>query len=169
MGNSDTTARRQASAMVDLVKARKLHDHLECDPQADEFRFGGSAELYYDSILIMVHKSRKKPGMLRFSPVAPPDDAHLVPKGALKGFSAPIDFDVKDVAKKIRQLCRDVKVVYQKYGVTAHLYDDDFSADETVSIDCATDELVFDDDDPNAGEEWKKGRPDDSEKWKSTK
>ncbi len=151
-------ARQVAAYMVALVKGKRLHDYLDCDPQADEFRFGGSAELYYDSVLIMVHPSTSK-GMIRFSPVPPPDDANLVPRGTLKGFSAPEDFDVMAVSKKIRALCREVRAIYDKLGVTSHIYEDEFDLEESIKIDCATDRIIGDDEeiDPTEGAEWKNG------------
>jgi hypothetical protein len=162
MSKKTKSAEKLAAEMVALVKSKKLHDHLECDPQADPFRYGGSAELYYDSVLIMVHPQID--GNIRFSPVAPPDDAHLLPKGTLKGFSAPRDFDTKTVARQVRVLCKEVKKIYSAHGVTAHLYDDEFSIDQSLCIDCKTDRIVGgdyeeeeDDFDPNEGEEWKNG------------
>lgn len=138
MGKSKN-AQHVANEMVSLIEKSGLHDLLECFPMDEPFRFGGAASLYVDSILIMVHPCE---GGVRFSPVPPPDDKQLVPKGALRGFTEPLDFDAKSVSKRIRVLCREVRGIYEALGVTAHIYDDEFDPEGLIAIDTETGMLV---------------------------
>jgi hypothetical protein len=125
-------ALQTALEMVELVRAKKLDSMLECEPVEDEFEFNGSAQLYFNSVLAFVHPVKDG---LAFDFVPPPDDKDLVPEGSLPSFTVPRDFNAVQVAKRLRALSQDVLKKYEEFGVTAHIYEDEFDSDQFIALD----------------------------------